>query len=329
MIAGIDTSLLALVVYGAVVLGTTGMVCAVWPWLAGRLQRTAPARRGRIALALAVAPTALPTLVVLLTLLPGLAALVGLGSDHCTRHADHPHLCLVHPMAVGTPALLAAGVVVLAVLGVGAIRRLRALRSAARSVAWMRRVPGRPLEPGVREIASELPFSVTAGFWRPDVLVSTALTSTLTARQLEAVVAHERTHRRRRDPLRRSVAGLLSAPLPGPVRREVLATLDLASEQLCDEEAARAVGDRLLVAEALLAVARLSGSARTAAPAPLTGFADGAVEARVRGLLGPPRPVSGRGVLGWAAVFALLAWVGADAVHHTVEHLLQLALHVH
>jgi Zn-dependent protease with chaperone function len=329
--AAIDTSLLALVVYGAVLLATSGTLWAVWPSLGGRVQRAAPARRGRIALALAVAPTALPALVVLLTLLPGVAALVGLGTDHCTRHADHPHLCLVHPMAVGTPALLAAGAVVLAVLLVVATRQLRALHSAARSVARMRRAPGRPLEPGVREIASERPFSLTAGHWRPDVLVSTALTSALTPRQLEAVLAHERTHRRRRDPLRRTLAGLLSAPLPGPVRREVLATLDLAAEQVCDEEAARAVDDRLLVAEALLAVARLGGSARSPAPAPapVTGFANGPVEARVRVLLGPPRPVREPAVLGWAAAFVVLAWACANGVHHTVEHLLQLALHLH
>jgi Zn-dependent protease with chaperone function len=59
-------------------------------------------------------------------------------------------------------------------------------------------------------IAEVGPFALTVGLWRPRIMVSTGLLSTLSAAELAAVLVHERCHLRRRDPLRLLATGLLA-----------------------------------------------------------------------------------------------------------------------
>ena len=111
------------------------------------------------------------------------------------------------------------------------------------------------------------------------------------------------------------------------LRRALQAELVLASEQTCDEAAARQVGDRLAVAETILAVERLLARARIPEHVALASFGGSAVEARVRSLLAsaPPEPV--RGSLWWLAPTALAAAVVlVDPLHHVTEHVLGLLL---
>src|SRR5690606_13505116 len=99
---------------------------------------------------------------------------------------------------------------------------------------------------------------------------------------------HERAHVERRDPARLAAAALASRLHWPPVRAGILAELRLATEQVCDARAARAVGDPLRVAETLLRVERLlRGSVRGTDPAlrlaaPLL---DASLPARIEALL--------------------------------------------
>jgi hypothetical protein len=326
MTSALATLCLLVALFGAGVAVTSMAVASLWPWLGRRTAAAAPAHRERVAWLAAASPLVLPAAGVLLCLLPGLLALAGVGTDHCTRHADHPHLCLVHATLAFTPSLGLAAAFVLGAVALGTTWRARALARAARRVASLRRAPGADLGAGRVGIASPRPFAVTAGAWRPRILVSTRLLDALSPLHVEVVLAHERAHVRRRDPLRHALAALLSFPLPPSVRRDVLVTLELAAERACDESAARDLGDRLLVAEALLAVERLAGSASTGAPDAAVGFAGSTVDARVRGLLGPA-PAATEGLAGRVALASLvLAIVAADPMHHAVEHLLQALL---
>lgn len=334
-------------------LATLGLIAGVWliamattslavtsAWLVARrlLARLHPEVRVRVAGGLAVAPLAVSTLSVAICLAPGLATLTGLTTDHCLTHAAHPHLCLVHATAELTATLAA-----LFALGAGvtAILLLRGLVLAARGRKLLAHFGGLrplPLAPGVARVQSERPFSFTIGWARPVARISSALCDALSPPQLAAVVAHEQAHVARRDPLRRLTAAVLSLVLPPAVRRGLLTELELACEQACDLAAARAVGDPLLVAEALLAAERRMAGEPAFASGNVTGVAESAIPIRVRSLLDadrgrggqPERARSGRChgstrrtvLLGLA--FAAVALWAAIPIHHAAEHLIEL-----
>lgn len=306
---------------------TSLALAAGWLLLRRRMARSHPAARARMAWLGACAPGLLPALAVALCLEPGALGALGLRADHCARHLDHAHLCLAHPSGPLTPALAVALALALAALCGAAGREALALWRAHRA---LRRLgpSASDLARGVALIHSSAPFSYTAGLLRPRVLVSTALAGALPPPLLEAVVEHERAHARRRDPLLRFAARLLSwAHLPAP-RRALLAELALASEHACDAEAARRVGDRLLVAEAILAVERLVGAGVPVEVAALPAFGGSPVAERVRELLAPeptpPRRASARTLASVGALGGLAALALADPLHHATEHLLGL-----
>jgi hypothetical protein len=266
-------------------------------------------------------------MLVALCFVPGLLAAAGLGADHCAHHPDHLHLCLSHASAPLTHAgigLLALGATLFAVVLIPDLMRL------ARTRRWLVRLPRCAARPArdVEVFESEAPFAFAAGLRRPRVFLAASLVNGLPADQLEAVVEHERAHVRRRDPLVRLCARVLSfAHLPG-VRRVLLEDLALASEQACDAEAGRRVGDRLAVAEAILAVERIlsvSAPVRTG----LAGFKGSCVAARVRELVAAEPPAPGRRTYRMVAAIALGAGLAcADPLHHATEHFLALVTHL-
>jgi Zn-dependent protease with chaperone function len=294
---------------------------ALWPWLRRRLCHWHPRRAAHAVFLAAAAPILVPALGLALCLLPGF-----LGEDHCPRHFDHAHLCLHHPGAA--QGGLAAALLGLAALGIGwkLAAGARELARAERAVAGLGDGGPAPFARDARLLASEAPISLTLGALRPRIVLSEGLVAALPADGLACVLAHEREHVRRRDALWMLLARAASWPHPPRLRRALLAELRLAAERACDEAAAEAVGDRLLVAETILAVEKLLGR-RGAGGALACAFGESDVEPRVEGLLAEPgRAPRRRPVWVTAAASAALAVALAGPFHHAVEHLLSRLL---
>lgn len=307
---------------------TSLAVALTWRVWARRARRAHPERRAGVAWAAAVAPSVVPTLLVLVCLAPGLAGLLGGRGDHCLRHAEHPHLCVIH-----FPAALRAPVVAVLVCGGGALA-VALLRGAARlarnrqSVAALRSAARHEADLDANVVPSEQPFSFASGVARREVWISSTLADALSAEELEVVLMHERAHLERRDPVRHAAAAMLSFPLWPGVRGVVLRELALASEQACDEAAGRRVGDRLRVAETILGVERLAGARAPAAVSGLPAFGGSNVAERVQSLLHEAPSRHSAAPASWAAIGLASAslWLSADALHHAMEHWLRVLL---
>jgi Zn-dependent protease with chaperone function len=283
-----------------------------------------PALRARVLFAWSAAPAAIASALLALAMWPSLGAALGLAVDHCPAHAGHLHLCLHHLPARG-PGI--AGAVALAALSAAAGGSLLVALRSALLASRLSRARSFALPSGAGVVPSLRAFAATVGWFRPTVLVSSALVEQLTPAQVDVVVSHERAHAARRDALAVAVARVLSLGHLPFVRRRILADLTLACEQACDEAAARACGDRVLVAETIVAAERAAGSAHALA-APGLAFGGSEVASRVEALLSTPRqgraPRSLRGcLLAAAGALALLA----PHVHHWTETLLDHLLH--
>ncbi len=134
---------------------------------------------------------------------------------------------------------------------------------------------------------------------------------------------HERAHVRRRDVLRRHAARVGALMHTPGTARQLLSGLELACEEVCDAEAAVTLGDRVQVAQAIVAVARLGTRPPSTVAATVLGFTGDALGRRVAALLGTPapEPIASR----WAVSAALVALVLlAPALHHATETVLSL-----
>lgn len=309
-------------ILGAVIVAAT--IASAMPRLRPVLTGLTPARRARVLTALCLAPLVAGVGLALACLLPSLYSALWPTLDHCTRHADeHLHLCLAHPPAA-TLGVLAAliGVMGLALLVARSVRDVLGLVRAQRVLARLRGTSTQDAT-GVRGVDSDAAFSFTGGLVRPDIYLSRGLRERLPPSQLAAVLAHERAHVRRRDVLRRHAAQLGALMhMPGTARL-LLSALELACEEACDAEAAAAVGDRVLVAQAIVAVARLGTRPPGAVAATVLGFTGDALGHRVAALLATPapEPIASR----WAVSAALVALVVlAPALHHATETVLSL-----
>jgi len=287
--------------------------------VAARVRALPPSLRARVLLAWAATPVAIATAMVGLALSPSLGAALGLTVDHCPAHAGHVHLCLHHLPARGPGIAGALGLATFAVVaGSALVQGVRAVALAA----GLARARSFDLASGAGVVESSRPFAVTVGWFRPSVLVSTALLERLTPAQVEIVIAHERAHAGRRDALAVTIARLLALAHFPAVRRQILADLTLACEQACDEAAARECGDRVLVAETIVAAERAAASMGPFAAAGIA-FGGGDVVDRVESLLAaridrvrPRRPL-------WILLAAGAAFAAAAPhVHHWTETLL-------
>ena len=327
MSSSLATLALALVATLGFAAATSLLALPLWPLCRRLARRSHPLRRARLALAFALAPTAVPLAAVALCLLPGIESSLGLAPDHCLLHREHAHLCFAHATLPLTAPL--AGVLVLCVtaLAVAVARGAGRLARAQRELAAQAHEPAEALGPEVRLLRCERPLAVTVGLWRPRIWVSSGLLQALPPRQLAAVLEHERCHLRRRDALRRLLAAIGSLPHLPALRRALRAELALATEQVCDEAAGRRLGDRLLVAEAILRLERLLARTRGPQPMLLATFDGSALAARVQGLAEPGGAELRHARSWWLAPTLLtLAIAAIEPLHHATEHLLGLLL---
>jgi Zn-dependent protease with chaperone function len=157
------------------------------------------------------------------------------------------------------------------------------------------------------------PVALCAGYVRPRVHVSRGLIEELSAAELRAIVAHERHHLRRRDPLRRLLAraladGFFFIPMLRRSSERYVALGELAA----DQAAVATLNHR-----GPLAAALLKFSEHELPPSPVAGIDP----ERVDQLLGDPRVGRWRlptTVAGWSIV-ALLSLAGVAVAATVVQ----------
>jgi Zn-dependent protease with chaperone function len=111
--------------------------------------------------------------------------------------------------AILSVALAALGLIVTVLAARGAVTELTAARRFHRRLAHLNLRPFR----GALVIENERPQAFCAGLLAPRVYVSTGALKLLDDAGLEAVLAHERHHARRRDPLRLATGRVLARAL--------------------------------------------------------------------------------------------------------------------
>jgi hypothetical protein len=196
------------------------------------------------------------------------------------------HQILILGLRVSYPAanVDAIVIVLLAALGslvtaravTGAVRELRASRRFHRLIA---REQPQALH-GVLLIADPHPRAFCAGLIRPRVYLSTGAIAVLDDAALSAVLAHERHHARRRDPLRLATGRVLAQALFFlPELGDLVDRQQALAELSADESAVNAVpANRSALARAMLSFS----------DAPASGGSAGIDLARVDYLLGDP-----------------------------------------
>lgn len=137
------------------------------------------------------------------------------------------------------------------------------------------------------------PLAFTMGFVAPRIVLSTGLLELLDEQETEAVIHHERFHKRHRDPLRTYVLSLLSALMWYlPILKWLHRNYKLSRELLADDHAISAMGSSAFIGSALLKLLK-RGSGRREHKMALAhvSFADTSVNCRIRRILDPQETV--------------------------------------
>lgn len=293
----------------------SGLVLPAVAALAVGVPAAGPHRRlhpsvGARALALATAALTLAATAAVATLAVGFLSGIPWVREHLTwcnsLYRTHDQI----PAWIGVPATLA-----LCAMIVAASRAYR----QARLDLWAAAAPG----PQIRIVGDNRPDAYAVGGRCGHIVVSTGMLAALDGAERRVLLAHERSHLRHRH--HRYIALALVSKASVPILGFVTRRLRLAVERWADEDAAAEVGDRRLVARAIVRAA-LAKSDYPAGSA-LLGLGNLGVRARVDALL-LPAPVLGTG-----SSSALLSapFVGAVVVAGSslqVHHLWSFASHV-
>lgn len=276
---------------------------------------------------LALLPWTLGIALLLAVFAPAIPHALGWWDDHCGEHADHhPHVCLVHPRHPAHPERLVLPVLAVVLLAAYSAFRFAGLLLRSEGLASRLRAGSSEWgdAPGVRLIPDRRVLAVTAGMLDPAIYLTDAAVARLGSDGLAAVLAHERAHQGAGDTRRRALVQATAASLAPTDRAILLAALDLATERAADEAAAADVGDRLLVAETILAVERMQGTGGPALTTAGCAFADRMLSDRIEALLRPaPAPGAFTSTAGFRISSLLVACLAtAPVLHHAIESLL-------
>lgn len=325
-----STALFAFMVFA---LPITILSALTYPRLRRRIAQFEPSSRANILLGLAALPFIAALAGLLASFLPSVLSWAGWVADHCHLHPDHIHLCLRHPPQLAHTLL--ASMLVMGVLLVGGsmlgswILHLFNTRRLVRQLLQMSR---HDQTRKLHIVDTDAPLAFAAGLRSPQLFLSSSLVSQLSATQLDAVIAHERAHAERRDALHQTVASALAYLHLPAARKLLLSDLALAAEQACDEAACTATGDRLVVAEAIVAVEKLF-AVHLPRKAPnlcaAIHFNDSNVAERVTAILDAPKLRRPAARFFWTAgiVAALALAALGDPLHHATESFLGLIFH--
>jgi Zn-dependent protease with chaperone function len=295
------------------------------PRVIAKLECMRPLPRANLLLAWSVAPVALAVVLAALSFAPTLLTLLGLTHDHCGQGSIVPHLCAPAPQGDSLSAVWQLGAALL-LAGAFVVICARALTASQvqRTISRLSRIARRDRQNEIW-ILDDGPATVfSAGIGRVHTFVAGSLLDHLSAEARSVVLAHERSHRERRDPLRFALAYIGAAFHLPHVRRRLLASLRLACEQVADDAAARAVGSRLAVADAIVAVEKLSGQHpwQLASRQFAMGLACTDVVRRVEALLAPGTPRGRGAVLSGATLLPVALLASAAMLHLAIEQLL-------
>jgi len=213
----------------------------------------------------------------------------------------HRVLAASHSAPWGVGAV--AGVLLLAGIGC-AIRFDLQWRRTVR--AYRGSGPGIEILPTTDKVAFAAPG-------RPGrVVISQGLLAVLDPEEGDAVIAHEQGHLVQKHSRYLRITGLAAAAVP--VLRPLARQLRFATERAADEAAVEVVGDRRIVARAIVRAALATS------PAGVMGIGGDSVEGRVHELI-HPRPTGwlpvGAGLCGVAAAAAAMA-ASTVQLHHLV-----------
>lgn len=135
-------------------------------------------------------------------------------------------------------SIIMAGLVALTRQGRQTIRLSRWVASSGLPASpYTSRAAGRAgLTSNVSEVRDATPYAFTHGIWRPRVAVSTGLVAAATADELVAVLRHEASHVRNRDPLkvlalRTWAAAFFLIPVVGTVLHRILDRQELSADR--------------------------------------------------------------------------------------------------
>jgi hypothetical protein len=230
-----------------------------------------------------------------------------------SRAASHQITLLGQQLSY--PAANFDAIVIVLLAGLGAVVTARAvsggLRELAASRDFHRHLVGNHLQPvhGARLVADVQPRAFCAGLLRPRVYLSTGALAILDDSALNALLAHERHHVRRHDPLRLAAGRVLARALFFlPALGDLVERQQALAELSADESAVNAApANRSALARAMLSFS----------DAPSSGGSIGIDPARVDYLLGEPPSWRFPALLCLAAasVIALLVAVGVLAGH--------------
>ena len=224
------------------------------------------------------------------------------------------------------PAIVAAwsaGALLLALRLLLGCRWVGRLRSRARlpNSFWQGRFDELAVRVGLRapvplRVSEAIDSPVAAGWWRPVVLVPAALLASMPVELLEALLAHELAHVRRRDYLVNLLQGAVETLLfYHPVVWWLSRRVRIEREQVADDLASRALGDPRQLALALQALDRFQQARREPSHSPLAhahllpAAHGGQLMPRIKRLLRPDHqrpdwklalPVAGLAALGLA-----------------------------
>ena len=145
------------------------------------------------------------------------AGALGLGVSAVRVAPADAHRLSVGGLRFTYPALNVAAGVLLAFAALGAAVLVVIVRATIRHLRAQRKLVGALPVVGAHRDATVIearePLAFCAGWLRPRIFVSRAAVEQLSEAELEAVLAHERHHRARRDPLRLAVGRVLSHAL--------------------------------------------------------------------------------------------------------------------
>ena len=218
-----------------------------------------------------------------------------------------PDLHLLLRAIVGVWALCAALLALRMALGMLWIER-SASRMGATHASWQARLSRMAQDAGVTRpvrlrILDDIASPLTAGIWRPMVLVPAALITGMPPQLLEALLAHELAHIRRHDYLLNLLQNVIEALLFfHPAVWWISRGVRLEREHIADDFAARQLGEPRRLALALSELERLQFSTHHLAQAANGGD----LMSRIKRLLRPAPQT-----LNWKAAMPLLALAGA------------------